>query len=102
MNKDHGKNYDSKNLSHCIRILDMGIEIGKYGNIIVRRPEDHIKLLMSIRRGELEYENILSIAENKIIMLDKIYEESDLPNKVNKKNVNDLLIKIRKNKYINI
>lgn len=99
MNKEHGKNYDSKNMAHCIRLLDMGIEIANNKDIIVRRPEDHRKLLMNIRKGEMEYEDILKMAEEKIILLDKSYEKTDLPDQVDSNFINNLLLVIRKVRY---
>jgi len=99
MNKEHGKQYDSKNMAHCIRLLDMGIEIAKTGNILVRRPKKHINLLMSIRRGEMEFDHLLKIAEEKIKILDEEYEKSLLPNKVEQEFMDNLLITIRKLRY---
>jgi len=99
MNKKHGKQYDSKNMAHCIRILDMGLEIANQRGIIVRRPKDHIELLMKIRRGEMEYEDILKSAEEKIALLDSSYDASDLPDKVNNEFIDNLLITIRKLRY---
>jgi len=97
MNKEHGKNFDSKNMMHCIRILDMGLEIANQKEIIVRRPNRD--LLMSIRKGEMEYETLLQLAEEKIKLLDLAFANSNLPNNIDKKFVNDLLITIRKNRY---
>jgi len=100
MNKEHGKQYDSKNLAHCIRILDMGLEIANRGEIIVRRPKDHIDLLMSIRRGEMEYEDILQEAEKKIALLDSSYDVCNLPDKVDQEFIDNLLVTIRKLRYM--
>jgi len=99
MNKDHGKNYDSKNLMHCVRILNMANEILTNGEINVRRSSEEIKVLMSIRRGEMEYDDLLEQAESKIKQLDENFEISTLPDKVDKEMVNQLLIKIRKLRY---
>jgi len=100
MNKDHGKNYDSKNLSHCIRLLDMGIEIANKKEIIVRRPKDHRELLLSIRRGEMEYDDILEKAETKIKELYEAFEKTSLPEKVDRQFVDNLLVSIRKLRYM--
>jgi len=98
MNKDHGKNYDSKNCMHMMRILNMSKEIAN-GEINVRRSPEEIKILMQIRKGEMEYDDIIEQGEAKIKELDKLYDESNLPDFVDKKMVNDLLIKIRKLRY---
>jgi uncharacterized protein len=99
MNKEHGKNYDSKNLSHCIRLLDMAIDVAKKKEIVVRRSEEDIKLLMSIRRGEMEYDDILSMADQKIKEMDELFENSDLPENVDNQFVDNLLITIRQLRY---
>lgn len=98
MNKDHGKNYDSKNLMHCIRLLDMAVEIAEQ-KIIVRRPTEHIKLLMKIRRGEMDFDNLMIMADKKLVLMDEVWDKSNLPNKVDKTFVNGLLIRIRKLRY---
>jgi len=54
---------------------------------------------MSIRRGEMEYDDLLEQAESKIKQLDENFEISTLPDKVDKEMVNQLLIKIRKLRY---
>jgi len=98
MNRDHGKQYDSKNMMHTYRLLNMATEIAK-GEIIVRRPSDEIATLMQIRRGELDYEELLFGAENLIENLDELFEKSDLPDKVDQQIVDQLLITIRKKRY---
>ncbi len=99
MNKAHGKNYDSKNLMHCMRLLEMVEEILDKKELIVRRPKEHIDLLMKIRRGEMEYEELLSLAESKISALDDKWMKSSLPENVNKELVSEVLLKIRKQFY---
>lgn len=96
-NIKHGKNYDSKNMMHCHRLLDMAIEIGSGKGINVRRPNR--EYLMNIRSGEMEYEQLVTDAERKIKKVDELFENSTLQNKVSSKFVNDLLLKIRKEFY---
>ena len=98
MNKDHGKNYDSKNMMHTFRLLNMAAEIAE-GKIIVRRPEEELKTLMAIRRGEYEYDKLLEEAEAKIAGLDELFENSKLPDNIDKEFVDNLLVTIRKLRY---
>jgi len=98
MNKEHGKQYDSKNMAHTYRLLNMASEIAD-GKINVRRPSDEIATLMQIRRGELDYEELVWHAEQKIKIFDELFEKSNIPDKVDPEFVNELLIKIRKTKY---
>jgi hypothetical protein len=86
-------------MMHCVRLLDMAIEIANTGEIIVRRPKEHINILMSIRRGEMEFDNLLEMAEEKIKLLDIAYDNSSLIDEVNRETMDELLIKIRKQKY---
>jgi len=96
MNKEHGKNYDSKNMMHTYRLLNVSLEIARDGVLNVRRPKEEIETLMKIRRGEFEYDELMSKAELLIKQIDDIYDKSNLPNKVDQDFVNDLILKIRK------
>lgn len=96
-NIGHGGNFDGKNLAHCHRLLDMAIEIGQGKGIKVRR--NNREELLSIRKGEVDYDTLVKDAENKIKLMDEVFEASDLPERINKKYINDLLIKIRKKVY---
>lgn len=96
-NAKHGKGYDSKNMMHCHRLLDMAIEIGEGKGVIVRRPNRDY--LMSIRSGDMDYDFLVADAERKIELVDKLFDQSTLPDKIDMKFVNDLLIKIRKEFY---
>ena len=96
MNKEHGKNYDSKNMSHTFRLLNVALEIAETGHLKVRRSDAEIEILMKIRRGEYEYDDLLKESEELISKLDKAYDKSNLPEKVNEKFVNQLLLVLRK------
>ena len=76
----------------------MATEIAE-GKIIVRRPEEELKTLMAIRRGEYDYDKLLNEAEAKIANLDELFDNSNLPNKVDGEFVDNLLITIRKLRY---
>lgn len=96
-NMSHGGGYDGKNLAHCHRLLDMAIEILSGKGINVRRPNRD--QLLSIRRGEYEYELLVSEAEAKIREMDLIADSCSLPDQVEYSFVDELLIKIRKTRY---
>lgn len=93
----HGQKIDGKNMMHCMRLIRMAQEIGAGKGIIVRRPD--AQELLSIRRGEVDLDNLIDMAEEEIARMDEIFDNSDLPNSVDKDLVNDLLIKIRKSFY---
>lgn len=95
--QEHGQKIDGKNMMHCMRLIRMAQEIGAGKGIQVRRPDR--EYLLSIRRGEVDLETLIKEADAAIEEMDRIFDESDLPNKVNPNLVNDLLIKIRKQFY---
>ncbi len=96
-NANHGKGYDGKNLAHCHRLLDMAIEIGTGRGINVRRSNR--EELLSIRRGEYDYDTLVQEAENKIKIMDEVFEKCNLPDSVDRNFLNDILLKIRKEYY---
>ena len=82
---------------HCMRLIRMAQEIGRGEGIKVRR--DDRQYLLSIRRGEVDLTNLIEMADQAIEEMDNIFDNSDLPKKVNPELVNTLLIKIRKEFY---
>jgi hypothetical protein len=96
-NMGHGGNYDGKNLAHCHRLLDMAIEIGEGKGINVRR--NNREELLSIRKGEWDYDKLVEDAENKIKKMDAVFESSNLPKSIDRDFLNELLLKIRKEYY---
>lgn len=93
----HGQQIDGKNMMHCMRLIRMAKEIGEGKGIIIRRPD--AQELLSIRRGEVDLESLIEMADKEIQNMDTIFDESDLPNKVEKGLVNSILIEIRKRFY---
>jgi len=95
--KTHGQQIDGKNMMHCMRLIRMAQEIGSGKGIIVRRPD--AKELLGIRRGEVDLEQLITMADESIEKMDTIFDESSLPDKVDLELVNELLVKIRKGFY---
>jgi hypothetical protein len=93
----HGGGYDGKNLAHCHRLLDTAIEIGEGKGINVRRKNR--EQLLSIRKGEYDYDLIVKEAEEKIAKMDEVFANSSLPDSIDPEFVNQLLLKIRKERY---
>lgn len=96
-NKAHGQSYDSKNMMHCQRLISMAREIGEGKGIIVHRPDR--EYLLSIRKGEVDLEELINKGEEDIKKMDEIFDNSNLPTKVDQKLVNSLLVKIRREFY---
>ena len=95
--KKHGQQIDGKNMMHCMRLIKMAKEIGRGEGINVRRADR--EELLAIRRGEVDLETLIETAEYEIKEMDKIFEESDLPNNIDPSLINKLLIKIRRDFY---
>lgn len=97
---DHGKNYDAKNMMHTIRLLTMCEEIGKSGKINVRREDRDF--LLSIKKGEFQYEELVAISDAKIESINQVYEKSNLPDQPDIQKLNQTLVSIRKEFYEHI
>ena len=95
----HGKNYDSKNLMHTFRLLDVAEDIAKFNTIQVKRPNR--EELLKIRAGEFEYDELINKAHNKINKIEDLFKNSKLPEEPDYKYAEELLIKIRKQYYLN-
>jgi hypothetical protein len=95
--KSHGQKIDGKNMMHSKRLMSMAREIAEGKGINVRRSD--AEYLISIRRGEIDLETLIDEVESEIVEIDELFDNSNLPDSVDKNFVNDLLIKIRKNIY---
>lgn len=93
----HGKNYDSKNMMHTIRLLSMAEEIGEFGELIVRR-EDR-EYLLKVKNGEFSYEELVSTAESKIARIEGLFANSKLPESPSIDLINTYLRDIRRSFY---
>lgn len=94
---EHGKNYDAKNMMHTFRLLDMAAEMLESGQVIVRRPNRDE--LLTIRRGEFQYEELLEKAEAKIARIEALYYNSPLPEIPDKVLIENLLVAVRDGFY---
>ena len=75
----------------------MSREIAEGKGIIVRRPNS--KELISIRKGEVDLQTLIDKVEKEIVEIDKLFEESNLPDIVDNKLIHNLIVKIRKEIY---
>lgn len=93
----HGQKIDGKNMMHCKRLMEMAKEIGEGKGINVRRP--NAKELIAIRKGEVDLQTLINSVESEIKEVDRIFEQSGLPEKIDNNFINNLLIDIRKKVY---
>lgn len=95
--KNHGKNYDAKNMMHVFRLLEMAIEIGKYKKVNVKRPNRDF--LLEIKSGKFEYEELLKMADLRQEEMEMAFARSELPNEPNYILINELTYRLRDKFY---
>lgn len=96
-NQKHGKNYDSKNMMHTIRLLQTAEQILSTGKLNIRVPNR--EELLDIKAGNKEYDDLLEMADNLIASIENHYQTSTLPEKPDEEKVIQTLIKIREELY---
>lgn len=96
-NKSHGQKIDGKNMLHCIRLIDMAEELFKGEGLNVRRPNSDF--LLKIRKGELDLNYIIKLAEDKLEKINENRNKVGLSDSVSRNLVNDLLVLIRDKIY---
>lgn len=96
-NQQHGKNYDSKNMMHTIRLLQSAEQILKQGtlNIKVNNREE----LLAIKAGNLEYDDLLKKADDLIDSIESLYKTTLLQESPDYKKGVSLLVSLRKELY---
>jgi predicted nucleotidyltransferase len=74
--------YDTKHAMHLVRLLRMGVEALRDGEIVVRRPD--AQELLSIRNGAWKYEELVEYAEHMNHEVTEVwYKKTALPKKPN-------------------
>lgn len=84
--------YDPKNAAHLIRLLRMGSEFLKTGELIVKRPD--ADELLSIKRGEWELEDVKDVADKLFLSIEIAKDQSPLPEKPDVDAIDALCIEI--------
>lgn len=87
--------YDTKNASHLIRLLTMGIEFLETGILQVYREHD-AELLRDIKRGKWTLKQVQDEAEALFKYAKNAYDNSVLPEKIDKVKVDALIKNILK------
>ncbi len=95
--KNHGQKIDGKNMMHCRRLLEMAKEIGEGKGINVHR--ENAQYLISIRKGEVDLQSLIDNAESDIKEIEKIFNNSNLPESVDDNLIDSILVSIRKKIY---
>jgi len=88
--EQHG--YDTKNAAHLIRLLRMGIEFLRDGELQVERPD--APELLAIKHGEWTLDRIKSEAERLFARAEDAFDRSTLPVKPDRNAINDLAVAV--------
>lgn len=84
--------YDTKNASHCIRLLRQGVEFLERGELVVRRPD--FEELMAIKKGEIPLPEVRSMAEDLFVKAKEARDTSPLPPEPQRDKAEELLVSI--------
>jgi len=94
-NKEHGQEYDSKNIAHVVRLLKTARDIVEKNTICVRRSAEEVDYILKIKKGQENLEKLVDWADEEYKQLEILFEKSNLPEEVDKNFCNKLLIQLR-------
>lgn len=97
VNKNHGQNYDSKNMMHTIRLLQSCEHIFKNNEMQIR--VENREELLDIKAGNWSYEKVMQKAESLIKSIEHYHSISKLPDFPDSTKTTKILVEIRENLY---
>lgn len=89
------KGYDVKNATHCLRLMNMGIEIAKGEGIKVDRRGIDADYLLKVRTGQFTFEEIMTTLDEKQKELEKVINNSRIPDDIDLDVFEDLVYNLR-------
>lgn len=92
------KNYDSKNMMHCIRLVRMAKELAQGKGFNVVRDADR-QYLLDVRNHKFEYDEVMEQVNKEVAEMEEAMKNSTLQEEIDYDKVNELLIKVRKGFY---
>lgn len=88
--------FDTKHAMHLIRLMRTCCDVLVTGTVPVKRHDDREELL-SIRRGELSYDEVIELAEKLEGMSDDLYKTTTIvPNSINVNLIDDFVVDLTK------
>lgn len=96
-NLGHGKNYDSKNMMHTIRLLQVAEEILRDRKLSVKRSNR--EQLLSIKSGEMDYADLLLMSDELMASIERFAVSSSLPASPDMELVERVLVEMREVLY---
>ena len=97
INQQHGKHYDSKNMMHTFRLLQMAIEIANEQRINVKRNDRDF--LLKVKSGAFKYEALIEMANLKQEEMELAFQKSQLPEKPDVAHLSQLAFELRNRLY---
>ena len=94
------KNYDSKNMMHCIRLVRMAKELAQGKGFNVVRDADR-QYLLDIRNHKFEYDEVMAQVNKEVEEMEEAMKNCSLQEEIGYDKVNELLIRVRKQFYNN-
>ncbi len=82
--------HDWKSMMHAVRVASEAVELMSTGHITFPRPE--APLLLRIRKGELSYEEVSSLIEHGLNLVEEAVESSGLPEKPDQELAESLIV----------
>ncbi|WP_414586715.1 DNA polymerase beta superfamily protein [Scytonema sp. PCC 10023] len=87
--------FDLKHGMHCVRLLRSGLEILRTGEVIVdRRVAGDAEDLKAILKGDYSYEQVMKMAEELVAEMEKVYQNSSLPDRPDLEQINELCMEL--------
>jgi hypothetical protein len=86
--------FDTKNMSHCFRLLYSGKNILANGEPIVRFEGEMREFLMDIRRNKFTYEFLMEKVEKEMAILEELKTSTKLPWGADIKKINELYLSL--------
>lgn len=71
--------FDAKNMMHTVRLLLSGRSLMQFGQPIVRFEGEQLALLMSIREGRRQFDEIMTIAQDILADCERLKASADIP-----------------------
>ena len=84
--------YDLKHATHLMRLLLQAKDILQHQTLNVRLEKSDLELCKAIKAGAFSFDALLELSDNMNQELNVLYETSTLRNRVNTKEINDILV----------
>jgi uncharacterized protein len=88
--------YSVKNAAHTIRLLNEGVMLLETGRLEFPLPSDMVAMLVHIRAGKSNLEELTKLYNDSMDRLQKAFEKSKLPDKPDVEAAHQLLVRMHK------